>query len=240
LLCAAALHGEGPEALVRAGDALDEKNKNAEALSLYLDAEARSQDDAEILRRISKQYAQLMLDAPDAREKRLLGEKAIDAARRAVTVGPGNSQAHLALAIAYGRAALDESARRKVEMSRLVQQEAEAAARLDPRNDLAWHVLGRWNYELANLNPFLKALAQTVYGRLPDASNQKAVECFQKAVALQPRRVAHHLELGRSYLALGERQRAQEQFNEGISLPSTEKSDEDDKRRALATLGKLR
>ena len=112
--------------------------------------------------------------------KKLLGEKAIDAAKGAVKADPANSQAHLALAIAYGRVALDESARRKVEMSRLVQQEAEAAARLDPGNDLAWHVLGRWNYELANFNPVLKALAQTIYGRLPDASNERAVECFQK------------------------------------------------------------
>ncbi len=240
LMCAAALHAEGPEKLVPAGDALDEKNKNSEALSFYLEAAAQSPNDAEILRRISKQYAQLMLDAPDSREKKLLGEKAIDAAKGAVKADPANSQAHLALAIAYGRVALDESARRKVEMSRLVQQEAEAAARLDPRNDLAWHVLGRWNYELANFNPVLKALAQTIYGRLPDASNERAVECFQKAVALQPQRVAHHLELGRSYLALGETQRAREQFNEGISLPSTEKSDDDDKQRALATLDRLR
>ena len=116
LMCAAALHAEGPEKLVRAGDALDEKNKNSEALSFYLDAAAQSPNDAEILRRISKQYAQLMLDAPDSREKKLLGEKAIDAAKSAVKADPANSQAHLALAIAYGRVALDESSRQKVEM----------------------------------------------------------------------------------------------------------------------------
>lgn len=95
-----------------------------------------------------------MLDAKSASEKRQLGEKALDAAQRAVTANPNNTQTHLSLAIVYGRIALDEPARRKVEMSRLIRQEAETAAHLDPKNDYAWHVLGRWNYELANFNPF--------------------------------------------------------------------------------------
>lgn len=173
-----------------------------------------------------------MLDAKSASEKRQLGEKALDAAQRAVTANPNNTQTHLSLAIVYGRIALDEPARRKVEMSRLIRQEAETAAHLDPKNDYAWHVLGRWNYELANFNPFLKALAQAIYGKLPDASNEKAVEYFSKSIALQPRRVAHHLELGRAYLALGEKQKARAQFNKGLSVPSTEKDDDDNKQRA--------
>ena len=86
-------------------------------------------------------------------KRRQLGEKALDAARRAVTADPNNSQTHLSLAIVYGRIALDEPPRRKIEMSRLIKQEAETAARLDPKNDYAWHVLGRWNYEVANFNP---------------------------------------------------------------------------------------
>ncbi len=217
------MRAQGVEELVNAGDALDEKNRNSEALSIYLKADAQKPNDAEILRRLSKQYAQLMLDAKSDSEKRQLGEKALVAARRAVTANPNNSQAHLSRAIVYGRIALNEPARRKIEMSRLVKQEAETAVRLDPKNDNAWHVLGRWNYEVANFNPILKALAQAVYGRLPDASNEKAIEYFSKAIVLQPRRVAHHLELGRAYLALGEKQNAREQFEKGLSLPSTER-----------------
>jgi tetratricopeptide (TPR) repeat protein len=239
LICVSTLCAQRVEELVTAGDALDEKHRNSEALSLYLKADGQKPNDAEILRRLSKQYAQLMLDAKSASEKRQLGEKGLDAAQRAVTANPNNTQTHLSLAIFYGRIALDEPARRKVEMSSLIRQEAETAARLDPKNDYAWHVLGRWNYELANFNPFLKALAQAIYGKLPDASNEKAVEYFSKAIALQPRRVAHHLELGRAYLALGEKQKARAQFNKGLPLPSTEKDDDDNKQRARATLEQL-
>ena len=239
-LCAiATLQAQSVSDLITAGDALDAKNKNSEALALYLQADATTPNDAEILRRISKQYNQLMLDAKTSAERTDLGQKALDAAKRAVAADPNNAQAHLSLAIVYGRIALNEAPRQKVELSRIIKQEAETAARLDPKSDYAWYVLGRWNYEIANFNPVLKALAQAVYGKLPDASNEKAVEYLQKAIALQPRRVIHHLELGRAYLALGQTQKARDELNTGLALPSTDKDDDADKQRARATLKKL-
>jgi tetratricopeptide (TPR) repeat protein len=221
------------------GDALDEKNRNSDALALYVKADAINPNNAEVLRRISKQYDELMLDASSPSEKAELGGKALDAAKRAVAADPNNSQAHLALAIVYRRIALSESPRQKVELSKLIKQEAETAARLDPGNDLAWDVLGRWNYEIANFNPVLKTLAQTIYGKLPDASMEKAVECFQRGIALQPQRVINHLELGRAYLALGETQKAGQELKIGLALPSTDKDDDDNKQRARATLSQL-
>jgi tetratricopeptide (TPR) repeat protein len=226
--------------LITAGDTLDKENRNQEALALYLRADGQKPNDAEIQWRLSKQYSQLMADASSVSEKRQLSQMALKSAQRAVSLDPTNAQAHLSLAIVYGRIALNESARRKVEMSRLIRQEAETAARLDPKNDYAWHVLGRWNYEIANFNPVLKALAQTVYGKLPEASNEKAVACFSKAIALQPRRVSHHVGLGRAYLALGEKQKARDEFNKAISLPSVDKDDPEDKQRAQAMLKELR
>jgi Flp pilus assembly protein TadD len=237
--CVSTLSAQLVEELITEGDTLDKRNQNFEALSLYLKADAQKPNDAGILWRVSKQYAQLMIDAKSTSERRRLGQKALDAAQRAVSANPSDSQAHLSLAIVYGRIALNEPARLKVELSRLIRQEAETAARLDASNDYAWHVLGRWNYEVANFNPVLKALAQAIYGKLPDASNEKAVEYFTKAIALQPRRVIHHLELGRAYLALGEKQKARDEFTKGISLPSAEKDDENNKVRARAMLKQL-
>ena len=239
LLVASTLHAQVPE-LITAGDALDQQNRNSEALALYIKADAKKPNDSEMLRRISNQYAQLMLDATSSSERAELGRSTLDAARRAVAADPNNARAHLSLAIVYGRIAFNEPPRRKIEMSRLIKQEAEIAARLDPKNDYAWHVLGRWNYEIANFNPVLKALAEAIYGKFPNASNEKAVECFQRAIVIQPRRVIHHLELGRAYLALGEKQKAGDELNKGLSLPPIDKDDDDNKQRARATLKQLK
>src|SRR5258706_375125 len=79
------------------------------------------------------------------------------------------------------------------------------ALALYPNNDLTYHVLGAWHYELANLNSFLRAIAKLIYGAIPEASNEEAVKNFQKAIELNPKRLANHVELGRSYAALGQK-----------------------------------
>lgn len=239
LLTVAAAFAAPADDLISQGDRLDAKNQNREALELYLKADSARPNDAEILHRIAKQYAQLMLDA-GAAEKKTLGAKALDAAQRAIAADPKNANAHLSLSIIYGRIAFMESPRKRIEMSRKIRDEADIASRLDPKNDVAWLVLGRWNYELANFNPFLKTIAQTVYGKLPDASNEKALGYFEKAVALNPRSVMNQIELGRAYAALGKTSEAREAINKGLALPSVAKDDEETKQRGRAALQKLK
>jgi Flp pilus assembly protein TadD len=100
-------------------------------------------------------------------------------------------------------------------------------------------VLGRWNYELANFNAALRFLAQAIYGKFPEASNERAAECFRRAISLRPQRVIHHIELGRTYAALGRKEEARAELEKGLSLPSREKDDDETKargRKALAAL----
>ena len=225
--------------LLRTGDTLDAKHRNGEAVAIYLKADALQPDDAEILRRIAKQYSQQVVSESRSPENRELARKAVYYAQRAVKCDPRNANAHLSLAICYGKAAFLEDARRRIEMSRLIREEAEAALRLDPKSDYAWHVLGRWNYELTNFNAALRFLAETIYGKFPDASNERARECFQKAVAIRPDRVIPHVELGRTYAALGMKQEALVELNQGLLLPSREKEDDESKDRARKAISAL-
>lgn len=239
LLLPGVLRAENVADLLRQGDALDAKNRNAEALVIFLRADAAQPNDAAILRRIAKQYSQQMVSESMSPENRALGAKALDYAKRAEAADPDNGAGHLSLAIVYGKVALMESARTKVEYSRLIKEEAETAIRLDPSQDYAWHVLGRWNYELANFNAALRFLAQAIYGKFPAASNDRAVECFQRAIALQPQRVIHHIELGRAYAALGRKEEARAELEKGLSLPSREKDDDQSKARGKKALAAL-
>jgi len=239
LLAATLANAQTAAALLAQGMALDEKSKNAEALVVFLEADKLQPNDAEILRLIARQYCQLIPATTTPAGKKQLALKSLDPALRAVQADPENANARLSLAIVYGRVAEHEGARRKVELSRLIKQEAEAAVRLDPGQELAWHILGRWNYELANFNPVLKALAQTIYGKFPDASNAKAAEHLQKAIALNPRSVLHHVELGRTYAALGEKTKARQEIEKGLALPSLAKDDEETKQRGRQALKQL-
>ena len=239
LLAATVANAQSVQELMSQGRQLDLENRNAEALAVFLKADTGKPNDSEILRLIARQYGQLIPETTSPAGKKQLALQSLDPALRAVRADPENARARLSLAIVYGRVAAYEGARRKVELSRLIKEEAEAAVRLDPAQELAWHILGRWNYELANFNPVLKALAQTIYGTFPDASNAKAAEHLQKAIALNPRSVLHHVELGRPYAALGEKTKARQEIGKGLALPSLAKDDEETKQRGREALKQL-
>jgi tetratricopeptide (TPR) repeat protein len=178
--------------------------------------------------------------AAAGREKKDLAEKAFEAARQAVAANPADSEARLVLAVAAGRLAQREAPRRQMELSRLIKAEAEEAVRLDPRNDMAWHVLARWNYEMSSVNALARGLAQAIYGKFPEASATRAEECFQKAIAAGLPRVMHHVEYGLMLEKLNRKNDARKQLEIGLSLPPKDQEDEETQQRARQALDRLR
>jgi len=51
--------------------------------------------------------------------------------------------------------------------------------------------------------------------------------------------VSHHVELGRTYAAMGRKDEARTELRKGLGLPNREKDDPESKRRASETLGSL-
>jgi tetratricopeptide (TPR) repeat protein len=147
--------------------------------------------------------------------------------------------AQLSLAVCYGRLAPLLDNKTKIGYSKLVKSCAETSLALDSSNDLTYYLLGSWNYEMANLNPILRAVAQLIYGQMPSASNDDAVKFFKKAIALNSQRAASHVDLGRTYIAMGKNDLAKEELNKGLALPNREKDDPDVKQRARDALKKL-
>jgi tetratricopeptide (TPR) repeat protein len=220
-------------------DALDLQGKNREALALILDAEKLAPTDAEVLRRVAKQYAEAVLDAKGDAAKKAAADKSLDYAKRAVAAAPKNALARLSLAICYGRAATVADAKTKIAYSKLIKEHADAALALDPNNDLTHFVLGSWSYEIANLGTLLRAAARVVYGALPSATNQDAVRYLERAVQLNPRRVCNHASLGRAYAAVGEKDKARQSFQRALSLPDGDKGDDIVKRQVREAVAEL-
>jgi tetratricopeptide (TPR) repeat protein len=225
--------------LIARGDALDAQLKSEEALKIYLQAEPLAKDDATLLIKIAKQYGESMTGIKDTDGKRKAGENALAYAQRAVTLAPKMCDAHLAVAICYGRLLDLVPARTRVEYSRFVKQEAETAVKLDPKSDYAWHMLGRWHQALAEIGGVTRALAKVFYGGLPPASHQEALKCFEKAHALNANRLIHAIELGRTHAALGNTKEARRYIEQGLAMKNTEKDDPETKERGRATLENL-
>jgi Flp pilus assembly protein TadD len=100
-------------------------------------------------------------------------------------------------------------------------------------------MLGRWNYEIASLNPLLKKLAEVIYGKMPPASYDEAVRCLGKAAQLEPNNALFQAELGRGYLALEKKDEARRALEKSLTLPRRTKDDGEAQARAKAALREL-
>ncbi len=204
-------------------------------------AEAWADDRAksERLRLASKALVERMGDVAAKSEKRALGMEALGLARGAVEADDSNSQAHLAVAITVGKISFLKPANERIEDSGEIRAEAERAIELDSENDLAWFVLGRWNYELANLGSGTRFVAETLFGKLPDASNDRAVECLERARSLDSSRLMYRAELGRAYAAEGEKAKAEEELKAALEMKPRDQEDRDARERAGQALAGL-
>jgi tetratricopeptide (TPR) repeat protein len=210
---------------IEQGDSFDRKFKSAEALAAYQKALASSPNDAGLLRKISKQYVEMVLDAPSKKEKLRLAQLGYDTALQAKKLAPNDPEVRVTVAIAAGRLAFYSESRRRLELSSVVKSESAKSVQLDPGFALGWHVLGRWNYEIANLNTVLRVLAEAVYGKMPPATNEEAIRAMSKAVELEPGNALFHAELGRAYLAAGRNEEAKRELQKSLTLPRRSRDD---------------
>jgi Flp pilus assembly protein TadD len=237
--CHAALGGNpAADQLVAKGDAEVAAMHPDAGLALFEQAAKADPNDPEILLRLSQQYSNLIANAKTPAEAEGFARRSLEDAKQAEALAPENAKAHLAVAVAYGRLADFEDNRSKLEDSRQVKAEADKTLQLDPKEDYAYHVLGRWNYAVATLNPVLKLLAKYIYGGMPDASLEAAVQDYQKAIALAPQRVIHHYEIARAYLALGRKGDARKEWEIELKLKPEDNESLNDQKQARQELAK--
>ena len=215
------------------------KEGRFEAALRHLEAleEAEPEDD-DVLWRLARVKADLGEEAQREDEKERWYRAAHEDAAAAVRLDSADADAYVARAIAAGRVGLISGTREKVRLSREVKESVDRAIALDSANVLAYHIRGRWHYEVASLGFFSRAALRLVYGGLPDASYEKALRDLQHANAIQDL-VANHVELGKTYRKLGEEAEARAAFERAIELPSVYPNDERYKQQAQARLEEL-
>ncbi|BBM70565.1 tetratricopeptide repeat protein [Rhodothermus marinus] len=219
-------------------DSLWRQGAFEKALALLDDSLQRNPNAAELRWRRSRVRVELGLRARDKERRRELYRLGLEDARAAIAADSLNSRAYVAAAIAAGRLALVSGPRDKVERARQIRAYIDRALALDPNDDIAYHLRGRWHYEVATLNFFERTLVRLIYGGLPDASLEEAAADFRRALALRER-VVHHLELGRTLLRLGDREGAIHELERALALPPSEPDDttyQEEARRLLARI----
>ena len=163
-------------------------------------------------------------------------------ATRAVQANPNSASAHFTLSRALGRAALAVGPRDRVNYAKQVRTEALATLAIDSLQDGALHVMGMWNAEVMRLNGVVRFIAKHLLGGqiFGEANWDNAKRYLERAVAIRPDRIVHHLDLAGVYADLNDTARAREQYTLAIQLPPLEYNDKHYQQQAEDRLRNLR
>ena len=162
-------------------------------------------------------------------------------AARAVSVNGADAEGHFHLARALGRAALSVGVRERVKYATDVREHALAALRANPNHPGALHVMGVWNAEVMRLNGVERFFAKNVLGGrvFGSASWGDAVSYMERAVAADPERLTHRLDLGKIYLDRGEKAKAREMLEFVVRGRAMDPNDPAYKREAESLLRRM-
>ena len=241
LRCVSALAFNDPKfsQSIYEGDIAYKKFDNHAALTNYRRAVELDSSNYEALWKLARAYVDVGMTLPKREQPQhyALGEKL---ARRCATLYPDSANGHFFLAVALGRVALYEGGKRKIQISKAVKAGAERTLQADSKHDGAMHMLGRWNYELADLNFVERTVAKIVFGGLPTgASYEQSARYFEQAINLSPEKPMHHYEFARALLKLDRDTDARQHLEQCIALPDVFWDDAQHKLEARKLLEKL-
>ena len=129
------------------------------------------------------------------------------------------------MAIALGRSSLNRTGREKIYTAREIKKYVDAAIKNDPKNFKAWHVLGRWNYEISTLNGFERTAVKIFYGGLPAASLHESIIAFEKSQAITDGFILNYFEMAKAYKMNNQPDKAISILTKMLTVPNQTEDD---------------
>lgn len=211
--------------LLQKADALYASFKTKEALNELLKVLQLDPQNHEALSKVSRIYIDfgdmIPESGPDWQEKKLKQYFiAEEYARKAVKADPNGTWGHFYMAASLGKIALQSPVRKQIDLAIEIRFEVEKAIALDPQNGYAYHIYGVWHRKMTEIGKMSRILASVVLWRsVPRGSLEKSVEYLNKAISLNPAVISHHLELAKTYVAMGNWQLARSALKTAQELP---------------------
>jgi tetratricopeptide (TPR) repeat protein len=213
LIIPAILHAATAPELIQQGDSLFEANNYPGSIACFQKATQIDSANFSAFWKLGKSLNILGEMAP--RDSQLtIFEKARDAEMAALNLNDASADAHFQLARAVGKIALFKGIFNSVGLAKQVKREADKALALDSLHDGAWHILGRWNREVGKKPKFFR-----IPLGLGDANQKDAIDYMEKAIAINPNFIHHHLEMGITYQEYDRLADARSEFEKCLSLP---------------------
>ena len=225
--------------LIQDGAKLEKEQNELQALKKYTEAQKLKPTDLHVLYKCSELYSRIGVRETNTASQEQYYKSSLAYAQMAYKYYPQSDDANVAMSMALGRLALTRSGKEKVSTVKEIKTYADNAIRINPKNFKAWHIIGKWNYEVSNLGFFEKTAIKLIYGGLPNSSFSESVKAYEKVKELNPYFGSNYLELAKAYQKLDDNINAQKNLKYVIAMPNYTEEDPIVKIRATKLLSDI-
>lgn len=158
-------------------------------------------------------------DVAPKEEKEQYFRAAEKAAQRSIVIDPSNNNGYTWRAAAIGNIAMYEGSTARVKSCNSIKADVLKAIQLNPKDDIAYSILGSLYREIGNISWVEKQLAMTFIGKIPDGGYPESEQSLNKAIAINPQLMRHWYELGLLYTYWNKKENAVAAFEKAKTCP---------------------
>lgn len=139
-------------------------------------------------------------------------------AYEAMKVDEEHPEANYAMALAWARIAQISGAKEKVAAAKEVKKYVDLAIKFKPDYGEAFHLLGKWHFDIFNLSSIEKAAAKVLFGGMPAATLDDAIANYEQCRKLTPSFILNYLDLAIALRQNNQETQAMEVLNKAMRL----------------------
>ncbi len=230
------------QALLAEGFVFYKRLDNQLAISTYRKAFSLDSTSFDVLSRLARTATYLGKDFQADNQNKEAEQTYIEAVRYAQVLEENYAnlaKTHFFLALTKGNLALFQGGRQKVEIGREVEIHCKKGLALDSTDVQLLVAYAVFNREVASASWMERALAQTLFGSIPEGSKERAVLLLSRAVAINPDLHIAQFELARSLIAVGKPEEAIMHLKLAQSLPAQTTQDNRNRQLAIRLLDRM-
>ena len=206
--------------LIKEAEKLESSFREYDALQKYKEVLRHQPANLNVLCRASDLCSRIGHREQDKAKKADYFKAAKTYAEVALKVNPHSAEANFVMAVSMGRMAMISTGKEKVQYVNEIRKYAENTLKYDPNSFKAYHVLGKWNYEVSNLSAVERGLAKLLFGGIPRASLHDAIRYYEKSKSLESSFALNYLELAKAYHRNKQDDKAKELLKKLETLPN--------------------
>jgi len=227
------------ETLMKEGLRYEQQLKDTMAIGKYAKALLMQPSNIKAAIKCAEMSCSIGARQTNENEKRKYYLDAKNFSDAALKLDSNNVEANYITAVVFGKLTEVETSNEKiVEAVKNIKTFADRALAINPSHGKSWFVIGKWHYELLNLNAFKRAAVKLFYGGLPKANIDTALAAFEKCKILEPYQAMNYLAMAKAYNYSKQYEKALAALQQCAKCPTLQPEDRTVKEEAKALLVK--